>query len=586
MPKQNKKGFPKKASDVVKSLISVMVSLSLSIRPVSAQGYGRSNSENNAIFRTLSTTEKKQIVETEIIVIPERNKNSSSFGKVEESKKLPFKVFKGNKEIDLTTLKNKLEKKSPDIGKGRILGENIVDYTETFSKLLKNELESVIEQKVYQNIEEEEKLQLIQKNDFELLQKERFYANVEKAKNRIQEYKLQLVQETKLTKNLNRDLVNEVNKKRENLLKDLENLNQGMDSKVIEDLYDEINNVRFYNDLLKLNKLLIVGGFIGMPLPVGKSIGRFILSKIFGESKKDRKKKVRGVLDDIFTDDKEEESAQKIKKTVGYIGLILLLIRIINTPLPIPKPKPPIFFPGPKEKEKTIGELVKETVLPKKERHTLSSMIVNNFFFLFNTLKMHYPKLLVVLILTALMNPNVRSFITSRTPQSEFVDRTFRQFENFGKMIQKAQDQTFNYMKTMNEYFRKANENYSEEQKDALKIASQKLEKLTKAFSDLNVDSALSQERLQTCTNELTSMYDESVKVKSNYDTLLKKLYNEYKEYIKLGGTLTTTSTKSSDSQKLLVFPKMLEELQTETKVQTVNQPSTVINVGKKKNPK
>lgn len=445
MPKQNKKGFPKKASNVVKSLISLMVSFSLSIRPVNAQGYGRSNSENNAIFRTLSATEKKRILETEIIVIPETNKNSENFGNVEESKKLPFKVFKGNKEIDLTTLKNKLHKKSPDIGKGRILGENIVDYTETFSKLLKNELESVIEQKVYQNIEEEDKLELIQKNEFEHLQKERFYANVEKAKNRIQEYKIQLVQERKLTKNLNTDLVNEVNKERENLLKDLENLNQSMDSKVMEDLYDEINNVRFYNDLLKLDKLLIVGGFISIT-------NQFILGKLLNE--KDKK-------------------------------------------------------------------------ITKNNKETFSTTIINNFFFLFKMLKTHYPKVIVILILTALMYPNVRSFIITRTSELAVVDKAFEHFNNLTKIIQKVQDQTFQYGKSMYEYFPKWGASSYREQKEALKVAEKKIEELTNELLTFKVNSQFNKERLETCRTELTGVYRETQKLKLRHDDMINSLTNE-----------------------------------------------------------
>jgi hypothetical protein len=431
MPKQNKKGFPKKASNVVKSLISLMVSFSLSIRPVNAQGYGRSNSENNAIFRTLSATEKKRILETEIIVIPETNKNSESFGNVEESKKLPFKVFKGNKEIDLTTLKNKLHKKSPDIGKGRILGENIVDYTDTFSKLLKNELESVIEQKVYQNIEEEAKLQLIQKNDFELLQKERFYANVEKAKTRIQEYKLQLVQDRNVTKDLNRDLVKEVN--------------QAMDSKVMEDLYDEINNVRFYNDLLKLDKLLIVGGFISIT-------NQFILGKLLNE--KDKK-------------------------------------------------------------------------ITKNNKETFSTTIINNFFFLFKMLKTHYPKVIVILILTALMYPNVRSFIITRTSELAVVDKAFEHFNNLTKIIQKVQDQTFQYGKSMYEYFPKWGASSYREQKEALKVAEKKIEELTNELLTFKVNSQFNKERLETCRTELTGVYRETQKLKLRHDDMINSLTNE-----------------------------------------------------------
>jgi hypothetical protein len=300
----------------------------------------------------------------------------------------------------------------------------------------------------------------------------------------------------------------------------------------------EVDQEQLLNNFKHMEKLLITGGFLGAGL-VGNGLKNLVFSKLFNRKKNNE---LDNLLEQIFENTGSKKKDQNFLNNIPFVGFVGLLLVIFI--MPIKKKKPSIF--GTKTDDTTIageifdkGKKTKEKIFPPEP--TLSENIQRNFFFLLQVLSKHYPRIIVVMGLTALMHPGIRSFISNKTPQLVFVEKAFATIDKMNNMLNKIQGNSIEYMKSISEYFRKAQENFAIDQRDSLKASQKSLEKLNVDLTSIKVDNAIKTERLESCTNSLRETTSSLEYWQGNYNSMHQhydKVRVEYSKFKDAGGNL------------------------------------------------
>jgi hypothetical protein len=267
------------------------------------------------------------------------------------------------------------------------------------------------------------------------------------------------------------------------------------------------------------NKILgITGGSIGMGA-LGVEFTKFIIKKL-GERRRKLANFIRYFFDENDTEDCNKMThflKEMIKNGKDSNFLITLTQSLTNN-------------------VKISGE---------------SPQTLPNILAIYNILKQHYPKIIVGLILLALLQPNVRSFVSNKTRNLEITKKICKNLNSLNKIVQQWNDQKF---------LEKEQELYCSERDLLLRFAGTQIRALSKDLNALKDASINQNEVLEQCMDRTDKLLHIAKNYKRMHDDLLVEITMEYSRFIKAGGTLIPASI-NSNNKKILGLSYLLEDI-------------------------
>jgi hypothetical protein len=284
------------------------------------------------------------------------------------------------------------------------------------------------------------------------------------------------------------------------------------------------------------NKILgITGGSIGMGA-LGVEFTKFIIKKL-GERRRKLANFIRYFFDENDTEDCNKMThflKEMIKNGKDSNFLITLTQSLTNN----------VKISG----ENNLETARENALFPQQKE---SPQTLPNILAIYNILKQHYPKIIVGLILLALLQPNVRSFVSNKTRNLEITKKICKNLNSLNKIVQQWNDQKF---------LEKEQELYCSERDLLLRFAGTQIRALSKDLNALKDASINQNEVLEQCMDRTDKLLHIAKNYKRMHDDLLVEITMEYSRFIKAGGTLIPASI-NSNNKKILGLSYLLEDI-------------------------